>query len=322
LHNGYKKEAAAWREWLLRAVAGNPAQMNIMYGIAGERRLNELELGWLPGYENSRPVRVGNAAYAQFQLDVFGELMDALFLARQEGIERDENSWRVQRLLMDYLEGAWTKPDEGIWEIRGPRRHFTHSKVMAWVAVDRMVRTVEQFGYEGPRDRWRSLRSTIHDQICRQGFDGERNSFVQYYGAKEVDAGLLMLPLVGFLPPDDPRVRGTVAAIEHDLFHGGFVDRYPTKPEVDGLPPGEGAFLVCTYWFADNLILQGRRDEARAIFERLLDLRNDVGLLAEEYDVGAKRQVGNFPQAFSHVGLINTARNLTVERSPIEQRRA
>lgn len=320
LHNGYTREAEAWREWLLRAVAGDPSQMNIMYGLGGERRLSELELAWLPGYENSRPVRIGNAAYKQFQLDVFGELMDSLHLARTSGIGCDENAWHVQRLLMDYLESAWKQPDEGIWEVRGPRRHFTHSKVMAWVAVDRMIRSAEQFQLEGPVERWKSLRATIHQEICRRGFNSRRNAFVQYYGGNEVDAALLMLPLVGFLPADDLRIRGTIDAIECDLLRDGFVSRYPTDPEIDGLPPGEGVFLVCTFWLADTLALIGREDDARQIFERLLRLRNDVGLLAEEYDPTTKRLMGNFPQAFSHVGLINTARTLTTDRSAARER--
>lgn len=322
LNNGYTAEAAAWREWMLRAVAGNPAQMNIMYGISGERRLVELELPWLPGYESSRPVRIGNAAHEQFQLDVFGELMDALYLARKAGLGDDENAWRVQRLLMEFLQTAWREPDEGIWEVRGPRRHFTHSKVMAWVAVDRMIRSIERFHMDGPVDKWKSLRTEIHDEICRRGFKENLGTFVQHYDSDEVDASLLMLPLVGFLPPDDPRIRGTIAAIERDLLRGGFVQRYPTHPEVDGLPPGEGAFLVCTFWLVDNLMLQGRHDEARSMFERLLGLRNDVGLLSEEYDIVSHRLVGNFPQAFSHIGLINTARNLSAAECPAHQRRA
>ena len=321
LNNGYTEEASAWRQWLLRSVAGDPAQMNIMYGIGGERRLTEVELPWLPGYERSLPVRIGNAAHSQFQLDVFGELMDALFLARQAGLEHDENSWRVQTLLMRFLENAWKEPDDGIWEIRGPRRHFTHSKVMAWVAADRMIRTVEEFDYEGPLDKWKALRAQMHDEICREGFNATRNTFVQSYGGEELDASLLMLPLVGFLPPDDPRMRGTVEAIEQDLLCDGFVARYPTKQDVDGLPPGEGAFLACTFWLVDNLILLGRRRDAEKLFERLLGLRNDVGLLSEEYDTSAGGLVGNFPQAFSHIGLVNTARNLTTDHSPAQQRR-
>jgi GH15 family glucan-1,4-alpha-glucosidase len=318
---GYTDEACAWREWLLRAVAGRPSQLNIMYGLAGERRLTELELDWLPGYEGSAPVRIGNAAWRQFQLDVYGELMDALHLARRAGLDPDENAWRVQRALMDFLESAWKEPDEGIWEVRGPRRHFTHSKVMAWVAVDRMVKAVERFGLAGPVERWRGLRATIHDEVCAAGFDHEQNSFVQYYGAKDLDASLLMIPLVGFLPATDSRVRGTVEAIERHLVTDGFVARYPTRQHVDGLPPGEGAFLACTFWLADNLALLGRQDDALRLFERLLALRNDVGLLSEEYDPGRKRLLGNFPQAFSHVSLVNTAYNLARAMGPAEDRR-
>jgi GH15 family glucan-1,4-alpha-glucosidase len=304
---GYTDEAEAWREWLLRAVAGTPSQLNIMYGLAGERRLSELELEWLPGYEGAAPVRIGNAAYQQFQLDVYGEVMDALYVARRFGLPPEENAWRVQRALLDFLESSWRRPDEGIWEVRGPQRHFTHSKVMAWVAVDRMIKTVEHFGLQGPVERWRRLRDAIHAEVCRQGFDAGRQTFVQYYGGKALDASLLMIPLVGFLPPHDPRVRGTVAAIERHLLTDGFVARYPTRPDIDGLPPGEGAFLACTFWLADTYALMGRFDEARQLFERLLGLRNDVGLLAEEYHPTARRLLGNFPQALSHVALVNTA---------------
>ena len=317
---GYTAEAAAWRDWLLRAVAGKPSQLNIMYGLAGERRLTELELGWLPGYEGSAPVRTGNAAWEQFQLDVYGELLDAMYLARRGGLAPDENAWRVERALTDYLEQTWSEPDNGIWEVRGPKRHFTHSKVMAWVAVDRMVKAVENFGLQGPVERWRSLRSQIHDEVCREGFDPKQNSFVQYYGGAELDGSLLMIPLVGFLPPSDPRVGGTVNAIERDLMAEGFVLRYRTQPRIDGLPPGDAAFLPCSFWLADNLTLQGRGDEARRLFERLLSLCNDVGLLAEEYDPAARRLLGNFPQAFSHVALINTACNLSQQQGPAKDR--
>lgn len=317
---GYTEEACAWREWLINAVAGSPSKIQILYGLAGERRLTELELPWLPGYEGASPVRIGNAASEQHQLDVYGEVMDALYLARRAGLDPSENAWRVQRALMDFLETGWDEPDEGIWEVRGPRRHFTHSKVMAWVAVDRAIKSVENLQLEGPIDRWRRLRQQIHDQIWREGFNAELNSFVQYYGSKEVDASLLMLPLVGFLPATDPRMLGTVKAIQQRLMREGFVDRYRPAPEVDGLPPGEGAFLLCTFWLADNLALQGRYAEAREIFERLLALRNDVGLLSEQYDPQTRRLVGNFPQAFSHVGLINTACNLTQTGGPAEDR--
>jgi GH15 family glucan-1,4-alpha-glucosidase len=309
---GYVEEATAWRQWLLRAVAGNASQMNIMYGLRGERRLPELELPWLPGYESSAPVRTGNAAYQQFQLDVFGEVMAASFLGRRNGIPAAPHAWEVQCHLLDYLESAWQRPDEGIWEVRGPRRHFTHSKVMAWLAVDRMIKSVEEFEEEGPVERWRNLRAAIHDDVCRQGYDSQRGAFVQYYGAKQLDASLLMIPLVGFLPADDPRVRGTVEAIERELTTDGFVARYPTDTGVDGLPPGEGAFLPCTFWFAENLRLLGRCDDAVRLFERLLALRNDVGLLSEEYDPCGKRFLGNFPQAFSHVALINFVRRMAI----------
>jgi GH15 family glucan-1,4-alpha-glucosidase len=317
---GYTAEAAAWRDWLLRAVAGKPSQMNIMYGLAGERRLPEMELKWLPGYEGSAPVRIGNAAWEQFQLDVYGELMDAMYLARRGGLAPDENAWRVERALTDYLESAWSEPDNGIWEVRGPKRHFTHSKVMAWVAVDRMVKAVENFGLQGPVERWRGVRAKIHDEVCRQGFDRERNTFVQYYGGTALDASLLMIALVGFLPPGDPRIKGTVEAIERDLMADGFVLRYRTNPKVDGLPPGEAPFLACSFWLADNLALMGRREDARLLFERLLGLCNDVGLLAEEYDPATKRHLGNFPQAFSHVALINTASNLSQSQGPAKDR--
>jgi GH15 family glucan-1,4-alpha-glucosidase len=317
---GFIDEAQAWREWLLRAVAGAPAQIQIMYGLAGERRLTEFELPWLPGYEGAAPVRIGNAAYQQLQLDIYGEVMDALHVARREGLPSDDNAWRVQRQLLEHLETIWAEPDEGIWEVRGPRRHFTHSKVMAWVALDRAVKGIEQLGLEGPAGRWRDLRDSIHAQVCRHGYDPGRNTFVQYYGGHELDASLLMMPLVGFLPPEDPRVRGTVEAIERELLRDGFVMRYPTTPEVDGLPPGEGVFLACTFWLADNYALLGRRADAQLCFERLLGLQNDVGLLSEQYDPGAKRLTGNFPQAFSHVSLINTACNLGAEPGPADVR--
>jgi GH15 family glucan-1,4-alpha-glucosidase len=319
---GYIDEACAWREWLLRAVAGKPSELNIMYGLAGERRLTELELPWLPGYAASAPVRIGNAACEQFQLDVYGEVMDAMHLARRAGLAPDENAWRVERALTEYLESAWSKPDNGIWEMRGPQRHFTHSKVMAWVAVDRMVKAVERFGLQGPVERWRRLRSTIHEEVCRNGFDDERNSFVQYYGGKELDASLLMIPLVGFLPARDARVRGTVEAIERDLMADGFVLRYRTKQHIDGLPPGEAAFLACSFWLADNLALLGRQEDASRLFERLLSLCNDVGLLSEGYDPGNQRMLGNFPQALSHLALVNTACNLSRDRGPATDRQS
>ena len=310
---GLDSEATAWREWLLRAVAGQPQQMQILYGVAGERRITEQQLDWLPGYEQSRPVRTGNAAVNQFQLDVYGEIMDALYLARRVGLQHDETAWDLQRALMDFLESNWREPDEGLWEIRGPRRHFTHSKVMAWVAMDRAVKAVDLQQLEGPVQRWRALRREIHDEVCDQGFDAERNAFVQFYGGSQLDASLLMIPLVGFLPATDPRMRGTVEAVQRELSVDGLVLRYHPEgsADVDGLPPGEGAFLACSFWLADNLALMGRQREAREQFERLLSLRNDVGLLAEEYDPRSGRQLGNFPQAFSHVPLVNTASHLS-----------
>jgi GH15 family glucan-1,4-alpha-glucosidase len=324
LNAGYLEEAGAWRVWLLRAVAGDPADIQIMYGVAGDRRLTEFELDWLPGYERSRPVRVGNAAANQFQLDVFGEVMDALHQGRVHDLEMSKEAWSLQRRLLTYLEHAWKEPDEGIWEVRGPRRHFTHSKVMAWVAFDRGVQAVERFGRPGPVERWRQVRTEIHREVCERGFDPELNSFTQYYGSKHLDASLLVLPLVGFLPPDDGRMMGTVAAIERELYRDGFVYRYLTDDtqSVDGLPAGEGAFLPCTFWLVDNYALQGRLDEAHALFERLLGLSNDLGLFAEEWDPSARRQLGNFPQAFTHVALVNTAFNLSRadHPSPADQR--
>ena len=320
IQSGFIEEAKAWRQWLLRAVAGKGAELRIMYGLAGERRLPEIELPWLPGYEDSRPVRVGNAAHGQVQLDVFGEALDCLHLGRRFGLGDDWGDWRIERELLDRLEAVWQEPDEGIWEVRGPKRHFTHSKLMAWVAFDRAVKDVERFGLEGPIDRWRHLRSQLHREICSQGFNADRNTFVQSYGGTEVDAALLMMAEVGFLPPSDPRIVGTVAAVEQDLLRHGLVDRYRTESGIDGLPTGEGAFLLCTFWLADNYTLMGRTDEARRMFENLLAIRNDVGLLAEEYDPVARRQLGNFPQAFSHLGLINTARNLTQRDKPATAR--
>ena len=307
---GYYDEAAAWRDWLLRAVAGSPAQVQIMYGLGGERHLREWSIPWLPGYEGSRPVRIGNAASDQLQHDVFGEVLDALYLGRRGGLPASADSWNLQRALVAHLEGVWALPDYGIWEVRGERQHFTHSKVMAWVALDRAVKAVEEFGRDGPLDRWRALRAHIHDEVCRYGFDPELGAFTQAYGSKQLDASLLLLPLVGFLPPGDARVRGTVEAIERRLMVDGLVLRYDTSGTDDGLPAGEGAFLACSFWLADALVLLGRKADARRLFERLLALRNDVGLLAEEYDPRLKRQVGNFPQAFSHLALVDTAMNL------------
>jgi GH15 family glucan-1,4-alpha-glucosidase len=320
LNTGYLDEARAWRGWLLRAVAGHPAETQIMYGLAGERRLTELELDWLPGYEGSQPVRVGNAASGQFQLDVYGEVMDALHHARLMGLEPLPDAWTRGKALIQFLEKAWQQPDEGIWEVRGPRRHFTHSKVMAWVAMDRAVKAAERWHLDGPLDRWKQVRDAIHAEVCEEGFDEGLGSFVQYYGSKELDASLLMIPLVGFLPAEDPRVRGTVEAIQRGLVHDGFVARYVTHEGVDGLPAGEGTFLPCTFWLADNLHLLGRNAEAKELFERLLGLRNDVGLISEEYDPHARRLLGNFPQAFTHVGIVNTALNLSPAPGPADTR--
>ncbi|MFJ4846166.1 MULTISPECIES: glycoside hydrolase family 15 protein [unclassified Streptomyces] len=310
---GYLKEAYRWRDWLLRAVAGDPADLQIMYGIAGERRLPEQELGWLDGYEASLPVRVGNAAATQLQLDVYGEVLDSLFLARTRGMQDEPHAWAVQHSLMNFLESAWRRPDEGLWEVRGERQHFVHSKVMAWVAADRAVRTLEARPHlSGDAAAWRAMRDEVHREVCRKGFDKERNTFTQYYGSRELDAATLLIPQVGFLPVTDHRVVGTVEAVRTELDHGGFVRRYTLEDSsVDGLPGGEGAFLACSFWLADALHRTGRRDEARELFERLLGLRNDVGLLAEEWDPVERRQLGNFPQAFSHIGLVNTALTLS-----------
>lgn len=320
LISGYREEAHDWREWLLRAVAGNPAELQIMYGLAGERRLTELELPWLPGYENSRPVRIGNAAYRQFQLDIFGELLDVMHVGRKYQIEAYEESWNLQKVLLDHLAKVWREPDEGIWEVRGPRRHFTHSKIMAWVAVDRAVQAIEHYGLSGPLEDWKRLRAEIHADVCRNGYDSKKNTFVQYYGGRSLDAALLLIPETGFLPPDDPRVLGTIAAIERELCVDGMVLRYDTSEGIDGLPGNEGGFLACSFWLADAMAMTGRYDDARRLFERLLSYRNELGLLSEEYDPRVKRMLGNFPQAFSHVALINTANNLTLPHGPADQR--
>ncbi len=315
LRTGYREEARAWREWLLRAVAGDPENLQIMYGIAGERELGEAELDWLPGYENSAPVRVGNGAAHQLQLDVYGEVTEALHLAHMTGLTRNDYASLLQLKLIRYLEKHWDQPDEGIWEVRGPRRHFVHSKVMAWVAVDRTIKLIESGDADGPLERWRELRDDIHRDVCEKGYDKERNTFTQSYGSKELDASLLLIPQMGFLPPDDKRVIGTIEAIQRELSTSdGFVLRYPTAGDeagVDGLEGDEGAFLACSFWLADDLAMIGRVDEARRLFEKLLSLRNDLGLLAEEWDPRLQRQVGNFPQAFSHVPLIDTALRLT-----------
>ncbi len=310
----YVDEADAWRRWLIRAVAGEPGDLQIMYSVVGERRLTELELPWLAGYEGSLPVRIGNSASEQLQLDVYGEVMDALYQARSHGMRAGKTSWSLQQKLLEGLEERWREPDEGIWEVRGPRRHFTHSKVMAWVAFDRAVRSVEEQGLDGPVERWRALRAEIHEQVCSEGFDAELNAFTQYYGGRLLDASCLLIPLVGFLPADDARVAGTIAAIKRDLTRDGYVMRYPAvddSEDVDGLPAGEGVFLPCSFWLVDCLELQGRHDEAHALFERLLSLRNDLGLISEEYDPVAQRLLGNFPQAFTHLALVSSAFNLS-----------
>ncbi|HUE85696.1 MAG TPA: glycoside hydrolase family 15 protein [Vicinamibacterales bacterium] len=309
---GFHSEAAAWRDWLVRAVAGDPDQLQIMYGPAGERRLTELELPWLPGYEQSRPVRIGNLAVTQLQLDVYGEVIDALHVARVAGIGPNDDAWNLQRAMLRRLTTLWREPDEGIWEVRGERRHFTHSKVMAWVAFDRAIRAAEDGACTGPVDEWRAERDAIREEVMQHGFDAARQCFTQFYGSRELDASLLILPLTGFLQATDPRMLGTVVAIERGLMRDGLVYRYSTAPDgkVDGLPPGEGAFLPCSFWLVDNYLLQGRIGEGRALFERLSALANDVGLLSEEYDPDGKRLVGNFPQAFSHVSLVNSARLL------------
>jgi len=324
MHAGFYDEARAWRDWLFRAVAGSPDQLQIMYGLGGERRLAEWEVPWLPGYEGSRPVRVGNAAVGQTQLDVYGEILDALYHAHLHGLPTVDRTVAIGAAVLDHLARIWRRTDEGIWEVRGPPQHFTHSKVMAWVAFDRAVKILERLGEriggQGAIERLRRIRDDVHEDVCRHGFDTELGSFVQAYRSKALDASLLLLPLVGFLPASDPRMIGTVRAIERRLVVDGFVMRYDTGETADGLPPGEGAFLACSFWLADNLVLQGRIEEAREMFERLLSLRNDVGLLAEEFDPRLGRQVGNFPQAFSHVALVNTAFNLTRAQGPAAQR--
>jgi GH15 family glucan-1,4-alpha-glucosidase len=318
---GFHDEAQSWREWLIRAVAGSPEQAPIMYGIAGERRLTEFEVPWLPGYEGSRPVRIGNAACSQLQLDAFGEVSDALYQARCKGLAASESGWALQRALLSHLEEVWTEPDEGIWEMRGGRQHFTYSKVMAWLGFDRAIKSAEQFALEGPLDHWREVAAAIHADVCRRGYDSELGSFVQSYGSKQLDASLLLLPMIGFLPPEDPRMRGTVRAVERQLLVDGLVMRYDTAASDDGLPAGEGAFLACSFWLVDAYVMQHRWQDARVLFRRLLDLRNDVGLLSEQYDPGTRRLVGNFPQAFTHVALVNSAFNLT-RLEEAEERRA
>ena len=311
LSSGYRQESVAWEHWLLRAVAGDPADLQIVYGISGERWLAEREIPWLGGYRNSRPVRVGNAASGQFQIDVYGEIMDSLHVAQANGIRPERHAWDIQLSLMDFLESHWQKPDDGIWEVRGGRQHFTHSKMMAWVAFDRAVKDARAYHPDAPIERWIRIRDTIHAEVCARGFNKDKGSFTQCYGSSALDASLLMMPLVGFLSARDPRVRATVAAIERELTEDGLVLRYRTSGDIDGLPEGEGLFLPCSFWLVDNLALQGRRTEAEQLFLRLLSLRNDVGLFSEEYDPRTRELIGNIPQAFTHVGLINSARNLT-----------
>jgi GH15 family glucan-1,4-alpha-glucosidase len=320
MNAGYFDEAQAWREWLLRAVAGSPDQLQIMYGIAGERRLTEWTAPWLPGYESSAPVRIGNAAHSQLQLDVFGEIMDVHHQARRRGLSTNVSGWNAQLAFLNHLQKIWREPDEGIWEVRGGARRFTYSKVMAWVAFDRAIKSAESFGLEGPIDEWRKLRDQICNEVLAKGFDPELGTFVQAYGTKHLDASLLLMPAVGFLPASDPRVEKTIAAIEQRLLRDGFVMRYDTAATDDGLPPGEGAFLACSFWLVDAYVLQGRMADAERLFRRLIAVRNDLGLLSEEYDPHLRRQVGNFPQAFSHLALVNTAYNLTRIEKPVEQR--
>jgi GH15 family glucan-1,4-alpha-glucosidase len=320
LTSGYRDEAKAWREWMLRAAAGHPAQLQIMYGLAGERRLTEIELPWLAGYEASKPVRIGNGAYGQLQIDVYGELLDALHVGRKFQLQPSHEAWSFQKVLLEDLKTKWRLTDQGIWEIRGSPRHFTHSKLMAWVAFDRGVRAVEDFGLAGPSESWKAEREEIRTEILSKGWSEEKNSFVQHYGGTALDASLLLVPLTGFLPPDDPRVTGTVEAIRRELVEDGLVLRYRPEHAPDGLAGAEGTFLVCSFWLADALAMMGRWKEASELFERLLSLRNDLGLLAEQFDPSLGRQLGNFPQAFSHVGIVNTAHNLRSAQGPAEQR--
>lgn len=317
---GYREEAETWRAWLVRAVAGHPSQLQPLYGVTGDHRLDEWQATWLPGYNGAKPVRIGNAAYAQLQLDTFGEVLDALHHARRYDLAPSEASWSLQKTLLGHLETLRDMPDLGIWEVRGPAQHFTHSKLMMWVAFDRAVSAVSDFGLDGPADRWRRLRDDLHSEICNRAYDPDAGAFVQAYGSKQLDAATLLIPLVGFLPATDPRMLGTVEAIGKRLMRDGFVHRYDTRETEDGLPPGEGVFLACTFWYIDNLVLQGRYEEGRQMFERLLGIQNDVGLLAEEYDVDAGRFLGNFPQALSHLALIDTAYNLHQVQGPARQR--
>jgi GH15 family glucan-1,4-alpha-glucosidase len=320
MNAGYYEEAGAWRDWLLRAVAGVPAQAQIMYSITGERRLTEWEVDWLPGYEGAKPVRIGNGAHGQIQIDVYGEVMDALYMAQRGGLASSADAWALQQAFLEHLSEVWREPDRGIWESRGAPRHFTFSKVMAWVAFDRGAKIAEEFGLGGPVERWRAVAQEIHDDVCAHGFDAELGSFTQSYGSKWLDGSLLLIPTTGFLPVDDPRIGGTVRAVEGRLLADGFVMRHDPGEVETGLAHGEGAFLACSFWLADALVLLGREEDANRLFKRLLGLCNDVGLLSEEYDVGAGRLVGNFPQAFSHIALVNTAHNVSRASKPAEQR--
>ena len=319
MNGGYMNEAKRWRRWLLNAIGGDPTQIQIMYGIGGEQRLPEMEIDSLAGYENSKPVRVGNAAAGQLQIDIFGELLDVLYQARKRGLTTDDDDWTVQLELLKHLEKVWPEKDEGIWEVRGGPQHFTYSKVMAWVAFDRAIKTVEEFGLPGPVDRWRKLRDTIHDEVCEKGWNEKIGAFTQSYGSDKLDASVLLVPLTGFLAPGDPRIQRTVEAIEKGLMKDGFILRYVTEGS-DGLRGDEGAFIACSFWFVDNLVLIGRRDDARDMFERLIAIRTDLGLMSEEYDIARGRLVGNFPQAFSHIGLVNSAFNLDRAQAPAEER--
>jgi len=320
MNAGYYEEAKRWRDWLLRAAKGSPSQIQIMYGLRGERRLTEWQVPWLPGYEKSTPVRIGNAAHNQRQLDIFGEVMDALYQARKGGLAHYAAGWDLEQALLEHLEKIWPDRDNGLWEVRSGREHFTFSKVMAWVAFDRAIKSAEEFKLDGPVERWRRVRDHIHNDVCERGFDNEVVSFVRAYGSKELDASLLLLPAVGFLPPEDPRIRATVEAIERELVTNGLVLRYDTEKSDDGLPAGEGVFLACSFWLVDAYLMLGRREDAVRLFERLLSLRNDLGLLSEEYEPRSGRLVGNFPQAFSHLALVNSASNLAHYKKPAEQR--
>lgn len=319
MNSGYTEEALAWHNWLLRAVAGSPSLMQIMYGVWGQRRLLEWQAGWLDGYEGARPVRVGNAAHAQLQLDVYGELIDALYQARMEKLELNEVSWSMECAVIEHLAGIWDRPDHGIWERRGEARHYVFSKVMCWVAFDRGIKNVEKFGFKAPLEKWRALRDTVHEDVCDKGFDRELDSFVESYGSKMFDASLLLLPAVGFLPPDDPRIRGTIAAVERHLMRDGFVLRHDPREIIDEPQPIEGAFLACSLWLADAHVLAGDAGKAQALFDRVAAIANDLGLFAEEYDTVARRQTGNFPQALTHIALINTAQNLSLAKRAAEK---